>query len=196
MNGLAFASSLITSALWPIVVIIAIVVFRKPLATLIGRTRRYEGLGQKVEFGPALAEAEDSVSKAVEDAPAVENQADAEPSPLIRQAEENPSYVVLRSWEQLATALGNVAEIMLPGRRIGSWNSARFLPELVRLELVTEDFAKAVRELRDLRNQVAHGQSNPTPGEAAAYAESAQVLAVLLHNTEVMLANSSLEGNS
>ena len=66
----------------------------------------------------------------VEDAPAAENQADTGPSPLIRQAEENPSYVVLRSWEQLATALGNVAEIMLPGRRIAAGIQHEFYPNL------------------------------------------------------------------
>jgi hypothetical protein len=51
MNGLSFASSLITHAFWPAVVTGAIVLFRRPLSDLIGRTRRYEGLGQKLEFG-------------------------------------------------------------------------------------------------------------------------------------------------
>jgi hypothetical protein len=192
VNGLAFASSLITSALWPIVVVVAVLVFREPLAGLIGRTKRYEGLGQKLEFGPALAEAEDSVSMAVQDAPTAEKQAEIEPSPLVREAETNPSYVVLQAWEQLSAAIADLAGVAFPDQRTASWRSARSLPELQKRELVSREFANAVVDLRDLRNQVAHGQSKPTPGEAVAYAESAQVLALLARNAAHMLANQPL----
>jgi hypothetical protein len=192
VNGLAFASSLITSALWPIVVVVAIVVFRKPLAGLIGRTRRYEGLGQKLEFGPALAEAEDSVGKAIQNAPLAEKAGEVIPSPLVRQAEDNPSYVVVQAWEQLSSAIAEVVGTAFPGRKIAAWNATKDLPDLVRRELVNQDYVKAVIELRDLRNRVAHGQSKPTPGEAVAYAESAQVLTFVAHDIAVLLANPPL----
>lgn len=178
MNGLALASSLIGDLVWPLVVLVALVVFRKPLTDLIGRIRKYEGLGQKLEFGPALAEAEDSVSKAVQDVLVAERQqAEVEPSPLVREAEANPSYVVLQAWEQLSGVIADLAGTAFPDQKAASWRSARYLPELQRRELVSRDFVDAVTELRDLRNRVAHGQSNPTPGEAVAYAESVEALA-------------------
>jgi hypothetical protein len=192
MNGLSFASSLIGHLVWPLVVAGAIVIFRKPLSELIGRVRHYEGLGQRMDFGPALAEAEDAVGKAVHDAPRAEKQAQNEPSSLAREAEVNPSYVVLQAWEQLSAAIADLAGIVLPGQRIGQWNSWRFLPELQKRELLTADLVNAVNDLRNLRNQVAHGQSNPTPGEAVAYADSAQVLAVVARNVADLLANPPL----
>jgi hypothetical protein len=178
VNGLAFASSLITSALWPIVVVVVIVVLRKPLGELIGRTRRYEGLGQKVEFGPGMAEAEDSVGKAMQNAPMAEKAGEVLPNPLVRQAEDNPSYVVLQAWDQLSLTIADLVGVVLPGKRTGSWSPLESLPALKKSKLVANDFVKAVAELGGLRNQVAHGRSEPTPGEAVAYAEAAQALAI------------------
>ena len=66
------------------------------------------------------------------------------------------------------------------------------MPELVKRELVPQDFANAVIDLRRLRNQVAHVQSKPTPDEAVAYAESAQNLALVARNIAGLLATPPL----
>lgn len=194
MNGLEFTSTLLTHLFWPLVVAGAIWLFRKPLSELIGRVRRYEGLGQKLEFGERLAEAEDSVGKAVQETHTASERAEIKPSPLVREAEENPSYVVLQAWEQLSGAIADLAGVALPeptGR--ARQNSAQSLPDLRRREIVTADVVNAVTELRNLRNQVAHGQSKPTPGEAVAYAESAQALTKAVWNIANLLANPPLK---
>jgi hypothetical protein len=180
MNDLQFASNLIGSLIWPVVVVGAIVLFRRPLAALIGRVRSYEGLGQKFTFGEELAGAEVSVNEALESVKASQDDTEkriaTEPSPLVREAEANPSFVVIQAWEQLSAALEDLvgaAEL----NRTPRGTPVGWLPDLHRRELVSPDFVKAVYELRELRNKVAHGQHNPTPGEAVAYAESAQALA-------------------
>jgi hypothetical protein len=180
MNILEFASTLIGDLIWPIVVLAIIVVFRRPLAELIGRVKSYEGLGQKVTFGEELADAEDSVNEAVEgikpDTEDSEKREAIEPSPLVREAEANPSFVVIQSWEQLSAALEDLVGAAFPDQ-VTRGTPVGWLPGLQRRDMVSPDFVKAVRELRYLRNKVAHGQHNPTPGEAVAYAESAQALA-------------------
>lgn len=45
------------------------------------------------------------------------------------------------------------------------------------MRIAQAEYFTAVRALRDLRNRVAHGKANPTPGEAITYAESAAELA-------------------
>jgi hypothetical protein len=179
MNNLEFVSTLIGTLVWPLVVVSAVVLFRKPLAELIGRVRSYEGLGQKLTFGEELAGAEVSVNEAVEsikiDTKETDSQIAAEPSPLVREAEANPSFVVIQAWEQLSAALEDLVGTAEPDR-VPRGTPVGWLPDLQRRQLVSPDFVRAVRELRDLRNKVAHGQHNPTPGEAVAYAESAQVL--------------------
>jgi hypothetical protein len=181
MNGLQFASSLIASLSWSLVVIILVVVFRPHLGELIGRIRSYKGLGQEVTFGDRLADAENSVEEAVRSVPVNETDPKqiekSEPSPLSRDAEANPSFVVIRAWEQVVDAVNALAEIAFPGRHSRSRGfSTSLLVDLQRAELVSPQFVSAASELRDLRNRVAHGMHNPTPGEAVAYAESANSL--------------------
>jgi hypothetical protein len=184
MNSLEFVSTLIGDLIWPFVVLAAIVVFRRPLAELIGRVKSYEGLGQKVTFGEELADAEFSVNEAVEsikpDTEEPEKRAAAEPSPLVREAEANPSFVVIQAWEQLSAELEELVAAAFPDR-VPRGTLAGWLPDLQRRDMVNTDFVKAVRELRELRNKVAHGRHNPTAGEAVAYAEAAQVMAASAH---------------
>ena len=66
VNGLGLVASLIASLTWPAVVAGAIILFRKPLAELLGRVKSYEGLGQKVTFGERLAEAATSLEMVYE----------------------------------------------------------------------------------------------------------------------------------
>lgn len=174
MTGLEFASSLIDHLLWPLVVVAAFFLFRRPLSALIGRMTHYEGLGQRLDFGAALAEAEGSVDKATEGAGASKKQP-TRPNALAEEADASPSFVIIQAWEELETGLENLREATQPGRK-GLWNG-RIPPDLVGRDGITPQFAKAVRELHDLRNRVAHGQSKPTAGEAAAYAITARDLA-------------------
>lgn len=181
MNGLGFVASLIASLSWPAVAAGAIILFRKPLAELLGRIKSYEGLGQKVTFGERLAEAEASVeevARSVEiDHPEAEKEIAVESSPLAREAEANPSYVILQAWEFILdtlTALDHEITGQLHARGMD-----RVLLDLQRRGGggVGPEFFRAFAELRDLRNRVAHGRHNPTPGEAVTYAQSVQVLA-------------------
>jgi hypothetical protein len=159
---------------------------RRPLAGLIGRVTSYEGLGQKLSFGAQLAGAEASVEAAAQRSELAGKSSDeltpTEPSPLGREAEANPSFVVLQAWERLLASLDDLVGVALPNRA-GRGPSVRWMPELSKREVVSSDFVAAVQALRDLRNRVAHGQHNPTPGEAIAYDESAQQLAFLARLT-------------
>ena len=192
MNGLQFASSLVTSLAWPLVVIVLVIIFRKNVADLIGRIKSYKGLGQELTFGDRLAEAENSVEEAVKTASIGQADLEAadeiEPDPLIQGAEANPSFVVIRSWEQVVSAMEDLAGAGLPRDKVRPRSaSSALLRGLQNSRLISAEFANAIRELRDLRNQVAHGQHNPTSGEAIAYAESAQSISVFMRTKAYLL---------
>jgi hypothetical protein len=181
MNGLQFASSFVSSLAWPLVVIVLVVIFRKQLAHLIGRIKSYKGLGQEVTFGERLADAENSVEEAASSVPvdkAEPGPVEVEPSPLVQEAELNPSFVVIRSWGDVVKALNNLARIALRGWP--SYGLQGYSPSALRdlqeSGVVKPSFVTAVTELHDLRNKVAHGLHNPTPGEAVTYANSASQL--------------------
>ena len=180
MGNLTFISSLVASLVWPIVVIVVLVLFRKSLADLIVRLRSYKGMGQEVEFGERLAMAEESarlavknVSESVEgEARELPEQLGAEPRLLIHEAEKKPSYVIIRAWEDLELGLTDLAGVVFPGRPMRE-GIARLLADLETKDTgLAASFYDAVREFRDLRDRVAHGDHNPTPGEAIAYVQS------------------------
>ena len=181
MNDFQFISSLISTLAWPVAVVVLVLVFRIQLGHLLGRIRSYKGMGQELTFGDRLADAENSVDEAVRSAQVKEGGSapiETEASPLAREAEANPSCVVIRAWEDVASAIVDLSVAWMPDR---DWRRNLFSPslpgELLRAGLLNDEFVKAARELFELRNSVAHGKNNPTPGEAVAYAESAQVLA-------------------
>lgn len=183
MSGYEFASSLVDHLVWPVLVMVALLLFRDPVTALIGRLRSYEGLGQKITFGDRLAEAEEAVGRAVDSVEtpvgeaATPQRTDA--SPLAREAESNPSFAVVRAWEALLGAIADLSGAALadePKARMLPGNPARMLPELQKRDLVTKEFVLAVNDLRNLRNRVAHGLHNPTAGEAVAFVEAADDL--------------------
>jgi hypothetical protein len=188
MTNLTFVTSIVSSLAIPATVVTALILFRKPLTDLIGRVSTYEGLGQKLQFGQKLAGAEQSVNEAVTQAGAElsgdhgesrgSKDADTknlEELGLAKLAATNPSFVIIKAWEELSGSLDRLVRIVMSGtyeRRTPIY----WLPTLVADGVVNESFSNAVRELFDLRNQIAHGKNDPTPGEAIAYAKSARQL--------------------
>jgi hypothetical protein len=209
MNSLGFIASVVGSLAIPLTVVVALLIFRRPLVDLLGRIISYEGLGQKVNFGQKLAGAEQSVSRAVAqaqeaveqaslDAAATDNPVtdqalreitsteqalqgvDLERAGLVQLAElatSNPSFVVIKAWEDLSAQLTTMVKTILTEADVR--NATYWLPELAKSGHINESFPTAVLELLDLRNNVAHGQHNPTPGEAVTYVESVRRLTAI-----------------
>jgi hypothetical protein len=217
MNNLAFIASVVGSLAIPVTVVVALLIFRGPLTELLGRIVSYEGLGQRVNFGLKLAGAEKSVSKAVVQAQETVGRtqvgsAETERTPVDRSlraitstalesqeidlwnaglvelatlATSNPSFVVLRSWDDLETSLTSLVRSVFPSTR--DFKAVSRLPDLVKEGYVDQSFVNAVRDLRGLRNNVAHGQHNPTAGEAVTYLESARELSQVARLTDAEL---------
>jgi hypothetical protein len=193
LNILEFISTLIGQLLsWPVAVVILVFALRRPIAELLPTLREYEGMGQRLSFGDRLAQVEDSVEQA---AASIEQPLSNQPedsggeqkfsddsNTLAREAEDNPSYVVLTSWERLHGAINDLAgSVHHSTRRNLGQSVVTKLSDIRRSKLVNEDFLRAAEELRHLRNRVAHGQHNPSSGEALAYAESAEDLRRVAH---------------
>jgi hypothetical protein len=105
---------------------------------------------------------------------------------LAELATSNPSFVVIKGWEDLEAALRALVEAAWPGAKRSY--PLRRLPDLVSEGYVDASFASAVRDFRGLRNDVAHGQHNPTAGEAVTYVESTRELAQIAMSTAAYLA--------
>jgi hypothetical protein len=182
MSWREFFEGLVGDLAWPVTIGMLAVIFRNDVSRLLGKLTGWEGFGQKISFGEGLAQAEEK-SAHIEIEPSEPSGSTAPPETvsddgyawLVRQAEENPSYVVLTSWEQLTGALADLAGAMSTDKHRPPRTRApgALLTWLERHGPLTKSTTNAIHSLRDLRNQVAHGQHNPTPGEALAYAELA-----------------------
>jgi hypothetical protein len=207
MTNSALAASLVASLAWPALVAGLVICFREPLRKLIGRIRAAEIAGSRFEFGHELSAAEAKTDQAVSDVTAISGSVDGVIPPseslLTKQppikrpltpsqqaewahrrmselalvTEANPSFAIIRAWEDLADLLFDYASAVLKERPPGTRNPWWFLPVMRDSGDLTPSYVEAVRGLQNLRNKVAHGDHQPTPGEAVTYVDTASKLA-------------------
>jgi hypothetical protein len=127
------------------------------------------------EAPPDQASASPEHDEGTESAATIAKAAQSRVSELSKEAEANPSFTVLRAWEILSSLLADYIGTVLPDKPKGR-NPYLLLPELQKAGELTPSYIEAVQDVRRLRNAVAHGQHNPTPGEAIAYVETVQKL--------------------
>jgi hypothetical protein len=82
------------------------------------------------------------------------------------------------AWRRLETTILGLAQAV-SGQSAGS-NIQAAMRVLQEAGFLSEDLTGAVLQLQRLRNAVAHGEHDPTPGEASAYVEQAQQLTTLV----------------
>jgi hypothetical protein len=214
MSVLEFISNLIDNLLsWPVILAALLLFFRRPIASLLQRVSEWEGFGQKIKFGKELAEVEQKIDQALENAdiggqldyvdlppdahppgdigssrppaPPEERAARAARPPssfwerLAFEADSSPSSTVLMAWRTLETTILGLAQ-GLSGQPSAGSNVQAALPVLQEAGYVSKELIAAVEQLQRLRNAVAHGEHDPTPGEASAYVEQARQLNTLV----------------
>jgi hypothetical protein len=194
VDGLEFTSTLIGHVFsWPVAVVVVGLALRKPLTELLPKLKSYEGLGQKLSFGDRLAETEESVEQAAEsisqeaDRKQIETPAEGQEDTdtfdaLALLAANNPSYAIVLAFGQVERALNALYEASLktaegPTPR----NTNLQLKMLQQHGVINEFFVGATNDLKELRDRIAHGQHNPTSGEAVTYVKTAQVLTMAAH---------------
>jgi len=181
---------------WPVAVVVAVLVLRKPLAELLPNVKDIEAFGGRVSFGTRLAQAEEDVAGALEatgsaggsggpprdsDGRSAVGRYDDRFGTLARQASKNPSFTVVGAWQQTAEALSELARAINPDRTTAP-NPIQAVRELRRAEVIDDRLAGALTELRILRNDVAHGKHNPNAGEALAYVKAASDIYAFLRD--------------
>jgi hypothetical protein len=174
MSGLEFLSALIGYLLsWPVLLLVLVLVFRRPLVDLLGRLKNWEGFGQRAEFGETADRVAETAEAAIE-----AKQVGASPvedieryGSLALEADSNPSYVVTAAWHEMEEPIRQLARLTLdyPEDRVALSSVGSLVSALRRREILDSSSVEGFNQLRTLRNAVAHGQHNPTPGEALAF---------------------------
>ncbi|MEU0312968.1 hypothetical protein [Nocardioides sp. NPDC006273] len=192
MNWMEFVSSVVESLAWPTAIVIAALVFKSEIEELLKRLKSGKVLGTEFEFGDGIQKLEEGRAIIGDHA----KEPEMEPSPpasekapapiygddrmlsLALEADRNPSYAILTAFEIVkGSARDLIGTVMnYPSKasplRPGA-DEVRLLADYEKKNVITPGLANQFRELRDLRNRVAHGTANPTSGEAVAYVENA-----------------------
>ena len=147
--------------IWPAVVLVAIIVFRHPLAQLVGRVTEASALGATIKFAQAAKEAA-TLSEAIPDPP------EPTPNPSEPLPDQRPYQSVIgqmfTEWVFVEIsanrAIGRVSQ--------GSFHTQEAIfNELLRGAFISQETWDVARRLRKLRNEIAHGKVGFVTADAA-----------------------------
>lgn len=186
MDLLTFIAAIVGSLAWPVSLLVAVFMMRKPLTELIPEIRRLKYKDLEVDFGKELEKIE-AVMDTVERLPKSKGElpVEIEPEPLPKTRNElieklatlSPIAAILESWRNVERTL----DIYFMSRGIARPISGQtitghldydpnFPPQLV----------SAYQELRLLRNRAAHNQENLTAEHAREFSALADRLTYAL----------------
>ncbi|MCT4631893.1 MAG: hypothetical protein N4A76_04020 [Firmicutes bacterium] len=182
MTNLEFIASIIDTLAWPIVVLIVVFLFRKPLSkSLLGLSRfKYNDL--ELNFGRELNKIEDAIdnSKLIVDSESYEkNKMDA-----LDITEINPFAAIIVAWMEIEKEIGNLINKLAISPDYPGYNSSlkniNLLKEQGYIDSLTYEL---INDLRHLRNQVAHNKIEAvTYLEAVKYCKLANKISNTLKN--------------
>ena len=137
---------------WPIITVIAMILFRNDLRKVLGRLSKVETSAAKMMFNEDMKEVESNIPKVVEE---TANEGSSWLKEMISIAKLNPRAAIIEAWTTIEVAcleLGMVQGATMP----------RFSPKVLeeflhKIPDFDSDMIKRVMDLRRLRNRVTHG---------------------------------------
>jgi uncharacterized protein YutE (UPF0331/DUF86 family) len=158
LDALQFISSLVGSVAWPLTLVGALLLLRKPILTLLPTLRSLQYDKLKVEFGKQLEKAEAEVSKlpsVISAPPSLDNASDERFEAAARVA---PNLAVLQAWLDVEAELKSTAiKAGIEFKRSSPLDAARAIQ---RAGLLDKQTAELIRDLRNLRNLAVHPDEN------------------------------------
>ncbi len=151
MDWLTFISSLIGSLSWPLAIFAVAFLFKSQVQDLMNNLTRLKWRDVEAEFGEQVDLIRDEVQEAGDD-PKFRDEP-VEPR-LIQLAEEHPHLAVLEAWKQLEKAIIDLSVRKLNNPR--QLNALGHIEAVQKSDLLPPSMARAIREIREVRNRAAH----------------------------------------
>lgn len=170
---------LIGSSLWPIVVLVVSIQYRRPIGRLIDRIRDFEGLGLKGAFSLPAENAVEAADRALReiDVPDLTSQ-DPEIQTLIRQTATQPWWAVHQAYRIIRGAAKEASESS--GLTDSFGNTSERVKALRDNGVVGEEIYRLADLLRSLYYEMKREPELLTPPAASDFVEAAAKLAQTL----------------
>lgn len=176
MDWLTFFSKLVEALAWPIVALVLGLVFRRKLLELLPTLRKFKAGPLEAEFELDTKRALASAEAAQAQIPAIEQDARFDPDgpgkreviAKLREARGDPVGAILEGWAKLD------GELFRLGVQTGLAfapveNTEKVYRAVIESDTLPSETKALVRELRLLRNKVAHSRVVPTAEAAQDY---------------------------
>jgi hypothetical protein len=194
MDWLTFVSKAIDSLAWPVAGVVLGLIFRKKLLDLIPMLRKVKAGPLEAEFEMAAKQVLEGSADLPSKAPAHESSTST-PAPSVEDAaaklltaRSEPTATIIEGWSALDGELHKL------GRQIGIVvdpleSQLKVYRTVVGSDVLPAGTRKLLRSLRELRNQVAHGQVIPTPESAQDYLVAVERVVEQIRNYRKNLPN-------
>lgn len=174
MDWLTFITKIVDALAWPVVALVLGLAFRRKLLELLPMLRKFKAGPVEAEFElaakRALANAEEAKAQTSgEDAAQAQDvSSNRQVISQLREARGDPTGAILDGWGKVD------GELFRLGLQTGLVvdpleNTGKVYSAVMSSEMLPFGTVRLVKELRDLRNQVAHAQVVPTPEAAQDY---------------------------
>lgn len=186
MDWRTFLLDLINSIAWPIVVVIAVVILRKPLSNLIPLLRKVKYKDFEAEFGDKVAELRPIVKKEIPTPTSYrEDRTDQVIEKLMHLTALSPRAVVLESWRDVeSSALDAAHRKELKISMAPHPSPVAIGRSLSEAGLIDENKLEIFNKLRSMRNKAVHADDfDMDKDDALEYADMASKISILLKST-------------
>lgn len=181
MNWLEFVSNIVRSLAWPLTLLIAVLLLRKPLGELLPSLRKMKLRDVEFEFIRGLERAQVVTAAAIPKELQVPV-GESPPQSGDRRLGAFPRGALLDAWIQVQDSAIRLVRARFPDRSVSQLNDTNHLVAALRDtgELTTEQIA-LFEDLRNLRNVAAHSAHLPLSDiDAIKYVASAASLRKLI----------------
>ena len=181
MDNMTFVAEMTRALAWPVTILLALLLLRRPLADLIPLLQRLRYKDLELDFGKRVQELAQEVKKELPGAKDV-TAARARAKPMVELAKNSPRAAVLEAWLQVEEAASEAAKrhgLKLTDRERRSPGTLE--ESLVEAKILDKNKQGIFGRLRRLRNAAAHAADFDLDTDSAIiYAASAERLAEYL----------------
>ena len=190
MDWLTFVSKLIDSLAWPLVALVLGLVFRKKLLELITTLKKLKAGPVEAEFEMETKQIRATATAAFQQAELVRATPESPSRPeeprgeifaKLLNARSDPTGQIIEGWSTVD------GELFRLGKQLGliadpTESTTKVYQKVMASDMLPEESKRLVRELRDLRNKVAHGKVQATTEAAQDYLMAVDRVVELVFN--------------
>jgi hypothetical protein len=163
MDVYSFISAIINSLVWPFVVLVVLLVLKKPLSQLLLSLNKLRYNNLEIDFGKELAKLEKTLEKQTNTKETniksdYKNEKEIE---IKAVAEINPSAAILMAWSMVEQEIVTTINRMAGSPDFPAYNSVlKNINLLLDNNFIDEHIYASINEFRVLRNKVSHAHSS------------------------------------